>query len=134
MHWAFSLIGRPWAPGAQGPGAYCCWGLVRHVLELRHGITLPLAVESNPGALRQVAHTYGWRLVDGPAQADDVIQMTGPTGRHVGVMVQANGRLGVLHANGCMTARGPRGQVEFQTLAEATADGYGEYGFWRRAP
>jgi cell wall-associated NlpC family hydrolase len=134
-HWASGLIGKPWAPGAHGPDAFCCWGLVRWVFELRHGLTLPLVVEDETAALRQVAHAHGWRRVDGPALDGDVIQMRGPLGkRHVGIMVLANGHVGVLHANGTNDVRGARGCVEFQTLAEATADGYGDFELWRCAP
>ena len=128
-HWALPLIGAPWKQGASGPNAFDCWGLVRHVCATRHGIDL--APSTDIAAIRSAAHTNGWRPATAPAMADDVVFMRGPAGRHVGVMVQANGRLGVLHAAGHQTPRGPVGEVIFQPLADATAGGYHSFEFWR---
>jgi len=136
MHWAAPLIGVPWAPRAAGPQAFDCWGLVRHVFSTRHAIDLPmLAVgeSDNAPAIVQVVQASGWRPVQAPAQADDVLLMRGPAGRHVGVFVATARGLRVLHASGTMTARGPVGCVMAQTLAEATADGYHDFELWRRA-
>lgn len=137
MHWAAPLIGKPWAPApAEGPHAFYCWGLVRHVFALRHRIDLPvLAVgeAGNEAAIAQAVHASGWRRVQTPAQADDVLLMRGPAGRHVGVIVATARGIRVLHAAGTLTERGPVGCVVSQTLAEATADGYHDFELWRRA-
>lgn len=119
-HWAAGYIAKPWAAGATGPDAYDCRGLVRCLVRQRLGVELP-----EP----EVARAWGWRAVKGPPQVDDVLLMRGPAGRHVGYMVEANGRLGVLHANG--TAARPGGSVMFQSLDEVLADGYGDHEIWR---
>ncbi len=134
-HWAAPLIGKPWAPNATGPDAFDCWGLVRHVFVVRHGIDMPeVAVggEDNVQAICAAAHVSGWRPVtDGP-QADDIVLMRGLRGRHVGVMVQASARLRLLHAAGHMSGLGPVGCVVAQSINEAIADGYHHHEFWRR--
>lgn len=123
MHWAADLIGMPWAAGAEGPSAFDCRGLVRECARRRELPPVP-EVEDAPGS--------DWRVVP-DCQADDIVTMRGPFGAHVGFMVRANGRLGVLHANGHETPTGPAGFVEFQDLAIATAYGYGRFKFWRAA-
>lgn len=137
MHWAHALIGTPWTPERN------CWWLVCHYFDARHGVQMPaLAIgaeanalsDSNVAALLQAAQASGWRPATGAPREDDVVLMRGPLGgRHVGVMVAANGIVGVLHSDGLLTPRGPRGHVVFQTLAEAMADGYGAHEVWRRA-
>lgn len=123
-HWAFELIGKPWEPSAQGPRAFDCQGLADCCCRMRFGEALP-TLES--------VHASAWHRVEGPPQADDVVLMQGPEGRHIGWMVEADGHLGVLHADGHMTARGPVGCVCFHSLADATAGGYHHHEFWRRA-
>lgn len=115
MHWAADLIGRRWKP------TFDCRALVRECIARRALPPLPEVEE---------VHASPWRVVE-DGQADDLITMNGPRGLHVGFMTQANGRLGVLHANGYESATGPVGMVQFQSLAEATADGYGRFKFWR---
>lgn len=121
-HWAFPLIGLPWMPGARGPQAFDCLGLTDWCCRLRHGQALP-DVDG--------VHETAWRRVDGPPMADDVVLMQGREGRHIGFMVQADGRLGVLHADGHLTPRGPVGCVVFCSLTDATAGGYHHHEFWR---
>lgn len=128
-HWAAHLIGLPWAQDGQGPRAYSCWGLVRHVFAVRHGIDMPIVAvgsDDNAAALAAAARVSGWRPVQGKPQADDIVLMRGPLGRHVGVMVEANGSLGVLHAS-------HETGVVWQPLADATAGGYHDIELWRRA-
>ena len=136
QHWAASLIGEAWTP------VHNCWWLVEHYFRERHGVAMPRVevgslsgqVLDNVGSIKQAAQASGWRPVAAKPRADDVLLMRGPMQRrHVGVMVEADGRLGLLHSDGCMTAHGPRGGVVWQTLAEATADGYGTFEVWRHA-
>lgn len=127
-HWAAWLIGKPWRAGACGPDAFDCRGLVDWCVRMRFGEELPTP---------ETVHRSAWRLAGGPPQADDVVLMEGPNGRHVGYMVQANGRLGVLHADGYESACGPVGAVRFQTLVDSFDGGYHRHEFWRhrlRAP
>ena len=142
-HWAAPLIGKPWEPGATGPHAFDCWGLVRYVLAQHRGIEVPQvavcrrdddAMESNVAAIKRAVGSGGWRRVDAPGIADDIVLMSGRAGRHIGLMVRANGMLGVLHADGEVTKAGPVGCVMFQSLRHMTQGGYSTYEFWRRVP
>lgn len=139
-HWATPLIGKPWRGGAAGPDAFDCWGLVRWVFERQHGIVMPPVVVGaiggttvdNVTAIKHAARVSGWHTVVGAPWPDDIVLMHGLKGRHVGLMVLANGRLGVLHANGYHGPVGPVGGVMFQPLAEVAEGGYGNFEFWRR--
>lgn len=132
MHWAHPLIGTPWTPERN------CWWLVCHYFAARHGVQMPaLAIggDDNAAAILRAAQASGWRPAQGGSpQEDDVVLMRGPLGgRHIGVIVEADGLVGVLHSDGCLTPRGPRGGVVFQSLAAAAADGYRAFEFWRQA-
>jgi hypothetical protein len=122
-HWAVDLIGRPWAPDARGPDSFDCVGLVNWCTRRRLGVELP--------GLQDVAKTL-WRRVDAPWRADDVVLMQGPSGRHIGFVVYAAG-LGLLHADGHLTARGPVGCVVFESAKRSAFGGYHEHEFWRLA-
>lgn len=140
-HWAAPLIGLPWEPGAQGPNAFDCWGLVRHVFRIRYGIDMPqvqvgdFAEGDNVAALKRAAAVSGWKRIEAGAPQDgDVVLMQGPVGRHVGVMIASIRGLRLLHADGHMTARGPVGSVVAVPLDDAKAGGYGQVEIWRLAP
>jgi len=124
-HWAFELIGKPWAPDARGPDAFDCVGLVAWCMRARLGVDMP--------SLAEVADGVKWHRVDGPWRENDVVLMQGAEGRHIGYVVDA-GRLGVLHAEGHLTARGPVGSVVFQTFEQATSGGYHRFELWRFEP
>jgi hypothetical protein len=62
---------------------------------------------------------------------DDLITMQGPNGPHVGFMIEANGRLLVMHANGHQGELGPEGIVELHELRQAVSNGYARFRFWR---
>jgi|GEM_PF-1693662 len=130
-HWAARFIGHPWTPATD------CWWLVREYFAQRHGIAMPhvdVRACDNTEALRHAVRASGWVPAQGEPREDDVVVMSSPFHRrHVGVMVRADGRLGLLHNEGSDGARGPRGGVVFQTLADATSDGYGNFSVWRRA-
>jgi len=126
MHWAQNLIGLPWSPEQN------CWWLVRKIFRDRLQIELP---EEAAGVLilAGAAHDTGLRPHEGLGQADDLVLMRFRDGRrHVGVMVQANGKVGVLHNDGYMTPAGPVGCVGFNTLHELTRAGMRDFTFWRR--
>jgi cell wall-associated NlpC family hydrolase len=121
-HWAARYIGAPYVAGAAGPAAFDCWGLVRAVVALRHGIDLAHSVR--PGAARAL----GWRPVHGPAADGDVVSLRAPDGqRHVGVAVLRGRRLVLLHA---IRSRG----VCCQPIDELPACGYAHLQPWRPAP
>jgi hypothetical protein len=125
-HWAYGLIGLPWSP------EFNCWALMRHTFRERLQIELP---EEAAGVLilTGAAHTTGLRPHAGLGQADDLVLMRMLDGRrHVGMLIHANGKLGVLHNDGHMTEGGPVGCVGFSTLRELAQHGFGDFQFWRR--
>lgn len=130
-HWAAPLIGRPYLRGAAGPDAFDCWGLVRHVFALRYGIAMPVvAVDSGDDqadVIRAAAQASGWRPADaGTPQDGDIALMRGPLGRHVGVLVLADGHLRLLHSV-------ERVGVCMQALADVRAAGFSRPNLWRYA-
>lgn len=124
-HWAASLIGQSWTPERN------CWWLVRHVFREQLGIDMPIVdvegvdTPENVAAIKRASATSGWRPAGGALQAWDIVLMRGPTGRHVGVMVVANGRLGLLHNVEDLG-------VCWQTLEEVQRMGYSHFEPWRR--
>jgi cell wall-associated NlpC family hydrolase len=140
MHWAAMYLGRPWRSGARGPDAYYCWGLLQALCKRRLGLEMPEVATGTEQqqfpAILEAARGQGWHLVpvgDGP-RADDIVLMRNRWGdRHCGFMVEADGRLGVMHADGHNTERGPIGEVVFETLAQAMNGGYSRIEFWRHA-
>ena len=131
-HWAAGLIGMPYRKGAAGPDCWDCWGLVRHVFATRYGIAMPLVAVAdgsadNVSAIKRAAVVSGWRPAAQPAQDGDIVLMQGIEGRHVGVMVEADGRLGLLHA---MDGAG----VCWQGLRDVAAGGFRDFEVWRHTP
>ncbi len=130
-HWAIGLIGLPYARGEAGPLAFDCWGLVRWVFEHVHGVPLPvIAVDddsaNNAAAIRQAAEVSGWRPSDACQPAEnDIVLMSGPDGRHIGVIVRANGGLFLLH---CLEGPG----VCLQPVPDLARSGFRDFTYWRR--
>jgi hypothetical protein len=102
---------------------------VRHVFEHVHGIKMPAVAvgeETNLAAIQEAARISGWRYVGmGAPQVDDIAIMTGFEGKHVGVLVEANGALLVLH---CIEGAG----VCAQPLSDLGRCGFKNFEFWRR--
>jgi hypothetical protein len=61
----------------------------------------------------------------------DVCLMQGHSGRHIGILVEANGKLGMLHANGFYPQGG---SVMWQPIYEVARDGYHSLRYWRHQP
>lgn len=124
-HWASSLIGQPWSEERN------CWWLVREVFLTRFGLELPVidvgqAKEDQSHNIREVTAVGGWRPVEDPNPAEwDIALMRGPMGAHVGVVIQANGRLGLLHSTEGFG-------VTFQSIHDLGRMGYSRPQFWRR--
>ena len=131
-----ALIGRPWSPGATGPAAFDCRGLVAHVLRAL-GRPVPVLIAGGPppsfAAARAGAAEDGWRPVPAavPPLEGDVLLCYGAAGAHVGVFVRY-GRLGVLHA---VQPPAAAAGVQFHLLADLLAAGaFGRPSVWRHAP
>lgn len=141
-HWATDLIGKPWTPDGQGPGAYSCWGLFRESMRRRHGVELdplPGLAAGTPGlaaAMHAAARTSGWSPVDDstPAEGDAVICRSGAM-HHIGYVCRANGALGVLHSVGDLLEDGqPHGTVIWQPWQQFRAGVWRNVTLWRRKP
>jgi cell wall-associated NlpC family hydrolase len=130
LHWASALIGQSYQRGASGPDTFDCWGLVRWVFENVHGIQMPVIAvgqDDNMVAIRQAVDDSGWRPTDEIEPAEnDIVLMTGLEGKHVGVMVRANGSLLLLH---CLEQRG----VCAEPLRDLSRWGFRDFTFWRHA-
>lgn len=97
------LLGRPWKLGAQGPEAFDCWSLLRHVEAQAFGRDLPLvALPENTRPDRVAAALAGhpkrslWRQVPRPSHGGGVEMTSVRTPLHVGVWLELDGGL-VLH-------------------------------------
>jgi cell wall-associated NlpC family hydrolase len=102
-HWATRYIGLPWANGAQGPDAFDCWALVRHVQREHYGRELPI-IGVDADDLAAVGAAFAghperarWQRVDAPQDGDCVLTHRGAQLDHVGVYLDLDGGR-VLHA------------------------------------
>ena len=94
-------VGAPWAAGAQGPEAWDCWALFRHVQAEHFGLAVPEIIAADyddPAALSSLFRGHDerarWVRVERPAHGDAVI-VHRPL--HIGTWIEADGG-GVLHA------------------------------------
>ena len=72
------LIGKPYAPDAEGPEAFDCYGLTRHIQRVLFGRTLPRE--------RVVADRSDWRRVEWPSDGDLVLMGAGGD-HHIGTFL-----------------------------------------------
>lgn len=102
MHWAAQYIGKPHVPGARGPDAYDCWGLLRAAYLMQFNIYLP----SLPGISSQTALVIHrqltdaaneeWEEIDDPFDGCAVAMSQSKAYHHVGLYI-AEGPGKVLH-------------------------------------
>lgn len=124
-HWGNSYIGMSYV---QCGG---CWGFVRMVFADQLGIEMQsvatgLAEEAQYSAIKAASKASGWRPAPLPPGEHDILLMRAPDGRrHVGVVVHANGSLGLLH---CTETGGP----SFVRLMDLARQGYSDIEVWRR--
>jgi hypothetical protein len=132
MHWAAEFIALPWSRERD------CWWLVRMLCLKRWGLQMPLiAVDAdadNTAAIQEIAGVAGWRPASEPPQDGDIMLCRDlRRRRHVGMIVEADRRLLLVHNDGYQSPSGPVGSVVAQTLADAIACGLSDIEFWRRA-
>lgn len=119
---AASLIGLPWQEGADGPDAFNCWGLVKHWVRQVHGMDLGQVEIAAAGCQHRAmaaAVRTGWQQVNDAPHEHDIALLRNPSdgGRHVGVLLHANHRLGLLHCEGAPGKPDPG--VLWEPLADA---------------
>jgi cell wall-associated NlpC family hydrolase len=130
-HWASDYIGGSWKFGATGPDAYDCWGFVRTVQRERYGIHMPaVEVPATWRAANELINSHDerihWQKVDQPKDGDLVLMARSRRPVHIGVVIRADGRLGVLH---CIQPSG----VVFSSMLSLPSVGWGSLTFYRRA-
>jgi len=139
-HWAAPLIGKPWQLGADGPDAFDCRGLVRHVWRSQRGIDVPALMPEimhDAHAIIDAALAHGWRsagrgLKTRPREWD-IVMMSSLRGPHVGVMIDVDGHLQLLHCVGGPDEQGiDCGEVIVGGLQQAAHLGFGRFELWRR--
>lgn len=108
-HWANNYIGLPWQNGAQGPEAFDCWSLVRHVQRVHYGRELPI-INVDADDLAAVGAAFAehperarWQRVYPPQDGDCVLTHKGAQVDHVGVFLELDGggdprEVRILHA------------------------------------
>lgn len=128
-HWAENYIGHPWQAGAQGPDAWDCWGLFRHVQAAHFGLDVPV-VDVDAMSLPAVARAFGghaerarWVEVSTPQDGDAVLMAHNRFPSHVGVWLDIDGG-GVLH---CQQGSG----TLFTRRAMLPLAGWSRASFWR---
>ena len=129
-HWAADYIGLPWEYGKEGPEAFDCWGFVRAVQRDRFGVDMPAvpAPESWAHAhalIEQHDERRNWERVREPREGDLVLMARNRLPVHIGVLIGANGKLGVLH---CVQPSG----VVFNTVQSLASCGWGALTYYRR--
>lgn len=133
QHWAAPFIGLPWAQLAEGPREFDCWGIVTYVEQERYKHALPKLGElkGDVAQMRVLARHSGWQRVEDKKDGD-VMFMASRAGPHVGVIVEADGHLGLLHAMGYRDTAGvDHGSVVFSPLSSLPSLGYGRFETWR---
>lgn len=137
--WINDYLGRPWRADAEGPEAYDCKGLVRAVQRRVWCREVPallhVGMTTDWAEVRASCVRSGWRPVadGGAAQPGDVLLVRGTGGPHVGVFVQVDSRLQVLHAHGLVRRGVQIGRVRLNSVAELLGGGYSRPQVWRFA-
>lgn len=140
LHWHARYVGQPWRKDAEGPDAWDCKGLVRHVQRVHYGREVPRLLHvgqlTDWAEVRASAEREGWcRIsidIEHPARDGDILVLKGASGTHVGVLIRPSRRLMVLHAYG---SEAEPGAVRCDELRELLAAGaYSRPEFWRYLP
>ena len=127
-HWSAAYAGLPWVQDAEGPEAFNCWGLVRHVQAKHFGRDMGHikigADVSQWRSVRDVVQRSGWhRVTDTPREGDILLMLDSKAGPHVGVAINAP-TLRLLHS---LQGRG----VQIDRLDRLGVLGLGHLQCWR---
>jgi len=93
-----SLLEKPWKLGAQGPEAYDCWSLVRHVQRALFGREVPIVELPETTAPHRIARLFEthpgnalWREAPRPSHGGGVLLSSAKSPLHCGVWLQVDG-------------------------------------------
>jgi hypothetical protein len=105
MHWAIQYFGLPWGKGAQGPDAWCCWGIFRHCQKKHYDVLVPQVGEADGSNLMATIRAFrghseraNWVEVSAPQDGDGVLMSTSQHPVHVGIWLDVDGGL-VFHCD-----------------------------------
>lgn len=134
--WINRVIGLPWTEGAQGPGAFDCWGLARATQRELFGRDLPLlACEADPSkiardnirdvmrALDNVELRSGWAEVQTPTHGDIAMLSHRKYPSHMGTYLDVD-RGGILHVT-------HEGGVRFEPIPLLRLQGWHRISYFR---
>lgn len=127
-HWAAHYIGRPWGPPGSG---LSCWEFVREVCARHYGRVLP-ELPADALQAREWGRVGVWVLpasisASTPPLDGDLVLLRTFERLHCGVVVQADGQTGLLHANGSALQAGG---VVWERL-DLAVQGYQRAELWR---
>lgn len=96
----FKYLDLPHVYGANGPDAYDCWNLLRHVQQTYFNKAMPIAPIGDEDACLQLFRSHcrsgEWQQVDQPSHGDAALMREGRQ-PHVGIYLDIDGG-GILHA------------------------------------
>jgi cell wall-associated NlpC family hydrolase len=97
---ATQYIGLPWKFGENGPDAYDCWGLLRHVMMFHFNTYMPEApigdAEGCASMFTENVVSGNWVPIDKPEHGAGVL-LRGGRLPHVGIYLDIDGG-GILHS------------------------------------
>lgn len=103
MHWSEPLLLCPYRPGGRGPLYFDCWGLAREALARYGWPNLPAfgRISARSRERVQLAVASMLPLVEPCAAQDGALAAVYRGGRldHVGVVMEIDGRLFVMHTS-----------------------------------
>ena len=132
ISFCLSLIGKPWVSGAAGPEAFDCWGLLRHVLLERRGLSLcPYSGVKETGLADMMKTAtseaaYRWKRLNGPEHLCGVAMSHGRRIEHVGLWLEEAGG-GILHSH-------ESAGVVFQSQSSIRNTGFQNFMFYQFRP
>jgi len=134
--WVYRYLGKPWMPGAKGPDAFSCWGLVQAVYLERFGIDLPDFAPADWQNLRDFAKVFSeeqesrdnWIEVKTLRPLDVILLGRSSFPVHCGLWVTPDR---VLHSLQPFTVAGSGGGVVLQPVKSFGAHGWGYTRFLR---
>jgi cell wall-associated NlpC family hydrolase len=128
-HWATPLIGLPWVYGGRGPEDFDCWGLVCYVQRTHFQIEMPnFDAPKDWFNANVMIETHeerrNWTLAETGVDGDVVLMSRSRFPVHIGVVVQAGNRSGILH---CLQNVG----VIYQPETAMRGSGWGGLAYYR---